>query len=187
MNASQTVALHGLLQSIYDGDQNAVARAGITTDNARRLMNLQAPELLALVQANTAFIQFKIDNAVLNLLLQEIDRSRSRQQTAHALIESDAPLEMIRHFYPYIQRRKAAPAHRVKSWNWQYPRPGFIRSKIRTTPHQMIISMCIKQARLRSDRSGRCINHSITEDQNDGEDHFDKEQRGVSPLHRQLA
>ena len=117
MNASQTVALHGLLQSIYDGDQNAVARAGITTDNARRLMNLQAPELLALIQANTAFIQFKIDNAALNLLLQEIDRNRSRQQTAKALIASDAPLEMIRYFYPHIQRHHYGLQRRLAGLN----------------------------------------------------------------------
>jgi len=117
MNASQTVALHGLLQSICDGDQNAVARAGITTDNARRLMDLHATELLALIQTNTAFIQFKIDNAALNLLLQEIDRSRSRQQTAHALITSDAPLEMIRYFYPHIQRHHYGLQRRLSGLN----------------------------------------------------------------------
>ena len=117
MNASQTVALHGLLQSIYDGDQNTVARAGITTDNARRLMNLRAPELLALIQTNTAFIQFKIDNAALNLLLQEIDRNRSRKQTANALIASDAPLEMIRHFYPHIQRHHYGLQRRLAGLN----------------------------------------------------------------------
>ena len=117
MNTSQTVAFHGLLQSIYDGDQNAVARAGITTDNARRLMNLHAPELLALIQANASFIQFKIDNAVLNLLLQEIDRSRSRHQTANTLIESDAPLDMIRHFYPHIQRHQYGLQRRLSGLN----------------------------------------------------------------------
>ena len=104
MNASQGVALHDLLQSIDKGDQNAVARAGITANNASRLMDLQVQELSALFQTNVAFIKIEIDNAVLDLLLQSIASNRSRHQTAHALIEADAPLEMVRYYYPDIQR-----------------------------------------------------------------------------------
>jgi len=89
MNASQTVALHDLLQSIDKGDQNAVARAGITANNASRLMNLHAQELSALIQKNASFIKFEIDNEVLDLLLQSIAGNRSQHQAAHELIEAD--------------------------------------------------------------------------------------------------
>lgn len=104
MNASQAVALHDLLQSIANGDQNAVSRTGITADNARRLLSLQTRELSALLQSNAAFINFEIDNAVLDLLLQNIAGSRSQQQMIQALIEADAPLDMVRHYYPQMQR-----------------------------------------------------------------------------------
>ena len=104
MNTSQTIAFHGLLQSISDGDQNAVARAGISAINADSIMNLQARELLALVQANSSFIQFKIDNDVLGLILKEIEYSRTQLKTAQEMIALDASLDMIRHFYPQIQR-----------------------------------------------------------------------------------
>jgi hypothetical protein len=107
MNASQAVALHDLLQSIDKGDQNAVARAGITANNASRLMDLHAQELSALFQSNAAFIKIEVDNAVLDLLLQSIASNRSRHQTAHALIEADAPLEMVRYYYPDIQRTRS--------------------------------------------------------------------------------
>ncbi len=117
MNPSQTMALHGLLQSIFDGDQNTVARAGISADNAHRLMSLQARELLALMQANASFIKFRIDNEVLNLLLQEIDHGRTQHKTAQRLIESDAPLDMIRHFYPQIQRTQYGLQRRLSGLN----------------------------------------------------------------------
>ena len=117
MNASQTVALHDLLQSIDKGDQNAVARAGITANNASRLMNLHAQELSALIQKNASFIKFEIDNEVLDLLLQSIAGNRSQHQAAHELIEADAPLDMIRYFFPDIQRTQYGLQRRLSGLN----------------------------------------------------------------------
>ena len=117
MNSSQVVALHGLLQSIFDGDQNAVASVGITAHNAHCIMRLQARELMTLIQTNSSFIKFKIDNEVLSLLLKEIAQRRTELETAQKLIELDAPLDMIRHFYPEIPRTQYGLQRRLSGLN----------------------------------------------------------------------
>jgi hypothetical protein len=117
MNSSQVVALHGLLQSIFDGYQNAVASADITAHNAQCIMKLQARELMALIQSNSSFIKFKIDNEVLGLLLNEIAHRRTELQPAQKLIELDAPLDMIRHFYPEIPRTQYGLQRRLSGLN----------------------------------------------------------------------